>query len=252
MTRTAWIIGASSGIGKALALNLSRERYDLALSARSQEPLQDILKGLPKGPKNTSHPCDVSELKTLQAAYKAILGEHGKVDLMIFAAGVYTPMPLSEYDHKKSLATLDVNLTGALNTFEVIKEAATSKDHPLHLVWIGSVAGYRGLPNSCAYGISKAGLMSFAEIQRTELKELNTKVQLVSPGFVKTRLTDKNTFEMPMIISTEKAADYIAKGIKSDKFDIAFPPLFAFIMKLLRCLPDFLFFKIAKKMNVKD
>ena len=251
MAKVAWIIGASSGIGKALAQRLSRDGYCLALSARSAVPLKKVLEELPKGGKNSSYPCDVSKLTTLEAAYKNILKAHGKVDLMVFAAGIYTPMPLTKYDHKKSLETVNVNLIGALNTFEVLKKAAISKDHPLHLVWIGSVAGYRGLPNSSAYGMSKAGLIAFAEIQHTELKDLNTKVQLVSPGFVKTRLTDKNAFEMPMIISAEQAADYIGNGIQSNKFDISFPPLFAFTMKILRILPDFLFFKIAKKMQKK-
>lgn len=251
MAKVAWIIGASSGIGRALSIKLSQEGYRLAVSARSSEPLSNLLKAL-KGTHHSIHPCDVSQLKTVQKAYQDIIGFFPTLDLIVFAAGIYIPMSLDQYDHKKSLETLEVNLTGAFNVFEVIKKQAFSKDHPLHLAWISSVAGYRGLPNSGAYGVSKAGLINFAETQRTELKNCNTKVQVINPGFVKTRLTDKNDFEMPMILTPETSADYIFKGLQSSKFDISFPPLFATIMKLFRVLPDCIFFKIAQKMLKRE
>ena len=168
MKKVAWIIGASSGIGRALALQLANERYKLAISARSEKALSSVLKVL-QGDQHSSYPCDVSKLDTIKRAYNKIIKRYGHVDLLIFAAGVYTPMPLHQYDHKESLKILDINLTGALNTFEVIKSLATAKDQPFHLAWISSVAGYRGLPNSCTYGVGKSGLISFAEIQRVEL-----------------------------------------------------------------------------------
>ena len=170
---------------------------------------------------------------------------------MIFAAGVYQPMPLKVFDLNDANKTIDINLKGAFNAFSIIREDAFSHD-AMHLVWIASVAGYRGLPNSAAYGVSKAGLISFAEMQRSELESHNTKVQVVNPGFVKTRLTKKNAFKMPMLISPEQAADYILKGMQKNKFDISFPPLFALIMKALRIMPDYLFFACLRKLVKED
>lgn len=252
MTKVAWIIGASFGIGRSVALKLAEEDYVLALSARNSKPLEALLKEFPKNNSHSIHPCDVSKTKTLQKAYENIIKTHKQLDLVIFAAGIYWPMPLLKYDHKKSSEILDVNLGGALNTFEVVKDFATSREHFFHLVWIASVAGYRGLPNACTYGVSKAGLINFAETQRIELKALNTKVQVVNPGFVKTRLTDKNAFEMPSRISSERAANYIVKGMKSSKFEISFPPLFSFIMKVFRLMPDVLFFSIAENIGKSE
>lgn len=247
--KTAWIIGASYGIGRALAENLNQQGWNLVLSARTEKPLKDLQKGLSSEGETWVVPCDVAKEPSLKKAYEKIQKISGKVDLVVFAAGIYTPTSLEQYNHKDALNTLNVNLSGAFNVFEVIRSHALDPRRPLHLVWVASVAGYRGLPNSGAYGASKAALINFAEVQRAELGAFNTKVQVVNPGFVKTRLTDKNTFQMPMLISPEKAAEYIARGLKSRRFDIAFPPFFAFILKLLRILPDFLYFKIAKRLD---
>lgn len=247
MQKVAWVIGASSGIGQSLALHLGRSGYRVAISARTLESLRRVQQEMTLGSDCAVFTCDVQDVSTLERAYQEILTHYTQVDLIIYAAGIYTPMPLQSFDLKKAQEILSINLGGAFNVFHVIKERAFSS-HPLHLVWIASVAGFRGLPNSGAYGASKAGLISWAEIMRTELEPFYTKVQVVNPGFVKTRLTDLNQFPMPMMITPEEAADAIVKGLKTNRFDITFPRVFGFFMKILRLMPDFLYFKIAKKL----
>lgn len=247
MQKVAWIIGASTGIGKALALLLVRSGYGVAISARSVQNLNLVRKEMLKNEDCAVFPCDVLDVDSLESAYKGIIKHYGRIDLILYAAGVYIPMPLKAFDLQKAHEILQINLGGAFNVFSVIKERAYSLD-PLHLVWIASVAGFRGLPNSGAYGASKAGLISFSEMMRAELAPYNTKVQVVNPGFVKTRLTDLNNFPMPMLITPEDAAESILAGISSNRFSITFPRAFGIFMKILRLMPDFLYFKIAKRM----
>lgn len=247
MQKVAWVIGASTGIGRALALLLSHSGYGVAISARSASNLELVRKEVQESKDFVIFPCDVLNIDSIKAAYAGVIAHYGRVDLIIYAAGIYTPMPLKTFDLQKAHEILQINLGGAFNVFSVIKEHAYSLD-PLHLVWIASVAGFRGLPNSGAYGASKAGLISFSEMMRAELAPYNTKVQVVNPGFVKTRLTELNDFPMPMLITPEDAAHYILEGISSNRFNITFPWTFGIFMKILRLMPDFLYFKIAKRM----
>lgn len=247
MMKTAWIIGASSGIGHHLALQLARDGYAVALSARRQNALKKVAADLADSSQTYILPLDVMDLASIESARDRLLEQAGTIDLVVFAAGIYTPMPLEEFDLETSLQTLDVNLNGAFRVYHALKDFMQDPLTPFHMAWVASVAGYRGLPGAAAYGASKAALINFAEIQRSEMGEHNTKIQVINPGFVKSQLTDKNTFEMPMMISPEKAATYIIKGLHKDKFEIAFPPLFVFFMKLLRLMPYSLFFKVMQK-----
>ena len=192
MSKTAWIIGASSGIGRSLAIKLSQEGLNVILSARREAELVEVQKNLSSTAKSLVLPCNVVNLESMRMAFEKLSNFVKNPDLIIFAAGIYEPMYLKDYDHKICLDTLNVNLIGAFNLFSIIHPLALEKSSSLHLVWIASVAGYRGLPSSCAYGASKAALINFAETQKSELSQLNTKVQVVNPGFVKTRLTDRN------------------------------------------------------------
>lgn len=249
--KTVWIVGASAGIGKALALKLAQEGYNLVLSARTQKSLLDLQKLLPKNCQSLVAPCDVVSGESLKAALEKAKEKFGVVDTVVFAAGIYQPMFLKDYNHEMSLQTLEVNLKGAFNLYEVLYPQIVDSSSCLHLVWIASVAGYRGLPGAGAYGVSKAALINFAEIQRAEFFSFQTKVQVVNPGFVKTRLTDKNTFAMPLMITPEQASHYIFKGMKSDKFEISFPPLFIFYMKILKILPQKMYDFITRKLVTK-
>lgn len=252
MSQTAWILGASAGIGKALAKELACQGYQLVLSARSEEPLTELLDALPHPNRHRVVTCDVSSLESVHSAFSTFQEKSQKLDLVIYLAGIYQPMLLKDYDHDMSLKTLEVNLTGAFNVFEVLRPQALDPKQSLHLVWTASVAGYRGLPSACAYGVSKAALLNFAEIQRLELSSRQTKVQVINPGFVQTRLTDKNNFAMPMIITPEKAAGYIVKGLGRSQFEIAFPRPFVMIMKLLRLLPFGLYERLMARQVPKE
>ena len=249
MNKRIWIIGASTGIGREVARHLSQEGHRVALSARTKPALEELVKTLPQPDESLVAACDVTDPGSLQKAFKQITKAWGGLDVMIFAAGVYTPMMLKDFNLGICQDVLNVNLTGAFNVFDVMKESALNPNTPLHLVWVASVAGYRGLPSGAAYGASKAGLINFVEAQRTELRKCNTKVQVVNPGFVKTRLTNKNTFDMPMIMTPEKAAEKIVRGMKKRRFEIAFPWAFVLIMKTLSLLPNWLYFLIANKLD---
>lgn len=250
MGKTAWIIGASTGIGASLAKALWQEGYNLALTARTHQALEDLKASLPPLPLQHAsiHACDVMSLLDLHGCYRQILVQHGSLDLAVYGAGVYTPMALKEFDVEKCTDILDVNLKGAFHTFDVLKDHALNPQKPLHIAWIASVSGYRGLPRSGAYGVSKAGLLYFAEIQRLELAGFQTKIQVINPGFVKTRLTDLNDFPMPQLMTADQAADHICRGLKGNKFEIAFPFGLVSLLKLIRILPQWLYFKVMARL----
>jgi len=242
-----WIIGASSGIGAALSKELASQGAKLALSARRQEKLEDLLKTL-DGDGHVVAPLDVSEPKDIVSAQEDILKTFSQIDSVIFLAAIYSPhsgekKPLS-FIHKM----LDVNIGGAFNMIDVIEPQFEQQGHG-QLVICASVAGYRGLPNGQPYCATKAALINLGESLRIELETKNIDVKIISPGFVKTPLTDKNDFPMPMIIEAEDAAKAIAKGLKGRAFEIHFPKKFTLIMKFLRLLPNGIYFWIARKMR---
>lgn len=229
------IIGASFGIGAELATQLVKEEANLALIARSQEKLDEIIKEI-DGKNHISLPCDVTDISELEKSAKELSDKFFQIDLIIFCVGVYEPMNLENFDLKKTKNILNVNLGSFLNVIHAFLPQI--KDRKIkHFAVVSSVAGYFGMPNSLAYGASKAGLSNLTESLFYELKKYNIKTQLINPGFVKTRLTDKNEFKMPGIISADKAASTIIKGLKSNKFEIAFPFVFASIMGSLKAFP---------------
>ncbi len=236
-----WIIGASTGIGAELTYLLAKNN-SIALSARNEEKLNLIKEKLPFN-NHLAFKLDVTCDQSFANAAKIIEKEWNEIDIVIYNAGTYSPSNIKEYNLKESQEILNTNLQGAFRMLDVILPKML-KNKTGHIVLVGSVAGYRGLPNSLAYGSSKAGLIHLAESLKIDLKPFNIKVQLVSPGFVETRLTAKNKFKMPMIISAKKAAEYITKGLTSDKFEIHFPKKFTLILKLLKLLPNFIYFKI--------
>ncbi len=235
--KTVWIIGASAGIGKSLAIELDRKGYSVALSARNEKKLEALSKKLKN--KSIIAPCDVTKKAHIENALKDVQKAFEKIDNVIFMAGIYTPMSLEKLDLKKTKQIIDVNLMGAFNLIEVVLPALNSQKSS-QLVLCASVAGYRGLPGSQPYGSTKAALINLAESLRCEVgKKIDIKV--INPGFVKTRLTDKNDFDMPMRITPEKAAEAIIKGLESKRFEIHFPKAFTLSMKLLSCLPEKLY-----------
>jgi short-subunit dehydrogenase len=245
--RYIWIIGASSGIGAALAKELASRGAILALSARSENKLDALKKDL-DGDKHIVAALDVSDPKSLSSAQTKILKAFPHIDSALFMAAIYSPHD----GQKKSLSfihdMLNVNLGGAFNLIDSIQEQFEKQKHG-QIVLCASVAGYRGLPTGQPYCATKAALINLGESLKTDWASKNIDVKIICPGFVKTPLTDKNDFPMPMIIEADEAARAIAKGLTSKAFEIHFPKRFTILMKLIRLMPSSLYFWLARKMQ---
>lgn len=241
---TIWVVGASEGIGRALAIELGKDGKNfLILSARSQKRLDELSPLLQA--KSLSVTLDVTNNASVYDAWNSIKNIGVLPDTIIYCAGYYKPMSMKNVDINEVEQMIDVNLAGAIRVMhQIVPEFLAKKSG--HIVLIGSIAGYIGLPNSIGYGASKSGLIHFAENLQSELNTHNIKVQVINPGFVKTRLTDLNTFSMPFIISTERAAKLVIKNMRKNCFESRFPFGFANALKLLSKLPYWLYFKIVK------
>lgn len=239
-----WLIGASEGIGRALAIDLAKHGGHLALSARNETALKELADSL-EGKTHMIAPCDVRNESSVDQAFSNIVAAWQKFDMLIYNAGSYEPMSTTKFDLPAIEAMVDVNFRGALralkNTIPCFLAANTG-----HIALVGSIAGYRGLPNALGYGASKAALIHLAENLACDLYNTNIKVQVINPGFVKTRLTDKNNFTMPQIMTAEHAAAFIVKGLQSNRFEIRFPWLFSTFLKWIRLLPATLYFRLVK------
>ncbi len=251
--KTCWIIGASHGIGEALVRKYFDHGFDLMISARSIEKLNQIRDEIrTKNPTATNQiltsQVDVCDVSSLQKSCDEIITKLQKIDLVIFASALYSPTSAIGFDLQKAHETIDVNIKGALNLLHVVLPKMKAQKFG-HLAFIASVAGYRGLPQSFAYGASKAALINLCEGIYPELNRHNINLSVINPGFVKTRLTDKNSFEMPFIISADQAAEEIFKGLNAKKFEIHFPKKFTYILKFLRILPNTIFLKIINKIK---
>lgn len=237
-----WIIGASSGIGAALARELADQGAHVIASARRGDEL-NILVGDLSGSGHRAITLDVSDVAAVQNACSKI----PRIDSVIFLAVAYCAhgpdrKPI-EFIHEM----LNVNVGGAFNMVETTLPVFEKQGHG-QIVLCGSVAGYRGLPQGQPYCATKAAIINYAESLKIEMEPKNIDVKLISPGFVKTPLTDKNDFPMPMMIDAVDAAKAIAKGLTRSSFEIHFPKKFTCIMKVLRLLPTRLYFMIARKM----
>jgi short-subunit dehydrogenase len=232
-----WLVGASEGLGRALAEKLSARGIKLALSARSDARLQELVASLPNDAK--SYVLDVRD----REAVKRIASEVGDIDGVIFAAGVYWPMRAQDWDVEQVEAMCDVNFTGAARVLGAVVPEMIRRNHG-HVVLIGSLSGFCGLPGAIGYGASKAGLMHMAENLGIELHRTNVKVQVVNPGFINTRLTEKNDFRMPFLISADAAADHVIAAMQSNRFQSNFPMVFSWLFRAARFLPAAVYFRL--------
>jgi short-subunit dehydrogenase len=239
-----WIIGASSGIGKALAAQLANAGARVVISARRKKELEQLKSKL--AGTTLVFALDITDSDMTKRTAQAIRAAAGRIDRVIFMSAAYTPMKLSALDLNISRNMVEVNVMGALNVIHavlpILKEQSQGQ-----ITLCGSVAGYTGLPGGQPYSATKAAVINLAESLRAELPK-NIDVKLISPGFVKSELTDKNDFKMPMIISAERAAQEIAKGLQSTRFEIHFPKGFTLFLKLLRWLPYWLLLRITQKL----
>ena len=232
-----WLIGASEGLGAALAHELSAAGADLILSARNEEALHALAESLPGQAEVV--PIDVRDMDSVErAAHSA-----GSLDGLVYLAGVYWPFAAQAWHVEQTIAMCDVNFTGAARVLGVVVPQFVAKDSG-HIVITGSIGGFRGLPSAIGYNASKAGVMALAESLYCDLRQSGVCVQLANPGFIKTRLTDKNKFNMPYIMPPEQAAKIMLAHMQSHRFKKSFPTFFSLLFRAANFLPDWLYYRL--------
>jgi len=239
--RRVWLIGASSGIGAALAMELSRLGAQVAISARSVAALQAL-----NMDSAILLPCDVTDNVSLAGARHALIGAWGSLDLVIYLAGDYVPMTVQNFDLARAEQVIDVNFNGALRVFAAIMPDLKAGGG---IAFMASVAGYRGLPKSLCYGPGKAALIHFAECLHLDLQSMGIGVWVVNPGFVQTRLTAGNKFTMPALLTPHEAATATVEGFATGEFEIHFPKRFSRVVKLLSLLPYRHYFPLIRRIT---
>ncbi len=235
-----WLIGASEGLGAALAAKLSSAGAEVILSARSEDKLREVAAGL--SGRSEVVPCDVSDRDSVTAAAK----QAGRIDGMVFLAGVYWPQRAQEWNAEQVEAMLDINLTGAARCVGAVIGDMVARDAG-HIVLTGSLSGFRGLPGATGYGASKAGIMGLAEGMYADLRKTGVTVQIANPGFIATRLTQKNDFDMPFLMTPEQAAQEMFELMGTDSFKRSFPTVFSWLFRGGQFLPDALWYPIFGK-----
>ena len=243
-----WITGASSGIGKALALKFAKEKWQVAISARRKELLDEIA----QNENISSFPLDVTDDDLVKTTFSSILNKFKDLDLCVFCSGAYDPKLEKEINKEQIKKIMNINFFGVLNCIKTVEEYFKNKKGG-HISVVSSVAAYRGLPNSSGYGPSKAALTNLTESLYFDFKKHNVRISLISPGFIKTPLTNQNTFNMPFIKSPEFAANKMFNGLtKSNSFEIHFPKELTLLLKFLRILPYRIYLFLINKFIKRD
>ncbi len=233
-----WLVGASEGLGAALARKLSATGAEVILSARNEERLNALARDLPG--KSSVVAMDIGDDASVAAAAERV----GEVDGLVFLAGVYWPMPATEWRADEATAMADINFTGAVRVLGQVVPSMVARDSG-HIVITGSLSGFRGLPGAIGYAASKAGVMALAESLRADLWRTGIRVQLANPGFIKTRLTDKNDFKMPFIMTPEAAAQEMFELMNDEgAFERHFPRVFSWVFRVSRFFPNWLYYRL--------
>ena len=228
-----WITGASSGIGKALAEKFALEGWKVAVSARRKE----ILDNMAINKNISSYPLDVTNQDQVNNISSKVINDFGDLDICVFSSGTYDPKLEQEINIKQNKFVMETNFFGVLHCIKSVEKYFKDRKNG-HISIVSSVAAYRGLPNSSGYGPSKAALTNLSESLYFDFKKHNVRISLISPGFIKTPLTDKNEFAMPFIKTPEFAAEKIFNGLTKGKaFEIHFPKELTLFLKFLRILP---------------
>lgn len=232
-----WLVGASDGLGAALAHKLSRAGADVIVSARSEDKLRALVDALPG--RASYQVIDVTNEASVADAVKAV----GDVDGVVYLAGVYWPFGAKDWDAEKATAMAEVNFTGLMRVMGQTVPAMVARDKG-HIVITSSLTGFRGLPGSIGYTASKAATMSLAECMYADLRKTGVQVQVVNPGFIRTQLTAKNDFKMPFLMDPEDAAQEVIEHMSGDSFKKSFPWGFSLVFRGAQFLPDWLYYRI--------
>jgi short-subunit dehydrogenase len=240
--KTVWIAGGSSGIGLELAKLLDGVIPYVAVSARSADTLHDLAAA---SKTLVSYPLDVTDADAVSACVRNIEEAAGPVDLAVMSAGAWSVMEIAEFDLKALRNGVETNFMGTANALNALLPGMIKRGRG-HIAIVASVAGYRGLPRSAAYGPTKAALINLAETLRTELEPRGITISVVNPGFVDTPMTRDNPFPMPGLMSAEEAAKALLAGLERRKYEIIFPTGFVLAMKMLRLVPNTVYFWVVR------
>ncbi len=248
--RRVWLMGASSGLGEALAHALAAAGAQVAVSGRRAKVLTEVLDRLP-GHGHLALTCNVAEPKSLATAKQRLLLAWGGLDIAVYLAGDYQPQTAEDFSLETVRHLCEVNYLAAAAFAEAVLPLwlHVPREDVRGLVLVGSVAGYRGLPKALGYGPSKAALIHFAETLYLDVHKRDIGVWLVNPGFISTRLTAGNDFDMPAVISPETAAQSLLQGLAHGQFEIHFPRRFTCLLRCMRLLPYGLYFRLIKKIT---
>ena len=244
--KTIWITGGSTGIGKALAIKFANKGWNVAISARRTELLDELANSYEN---ILSFPLDVTDKEKCKEVFNEIKKKFENIDICFFSTGTWNPKKEKDIDVEQIEDVFKINFFGTLNSIKAVEEYFKNKKSG-KIAIVSSIAGYRGLPNSTGYGPSKSALNNLAESLYFDFSRSNVSVCLVSPGFIKTPMTDKNDFKMPFLKTAEYAADKIYDGlVNKNIFEIHFPKSLTLILKFLSFLPSKLYFSLIGKMT---
>ena len=244
--KTIWITGGSTGIGKALAIKFASKGWNVAVSARRAELLNELSNSYEN---ISSFPLDVTNKEKCKEVFNEIKNKYENIDICFFSTGTWDPKREKDIDVEQMEDVFKVNFFGTVNSIKAVEQYFRDKKNGIITI-VSSIAGYRGLPNSTGYGPSKSALNNLAESLYFDFKRYNVRVCLVSPGFIKTPMTDKNDFKMPFLKTTEYAAEKIYDGlINKNVFEIHFPKTLTLILKIFSFLPSKIYFGLVGKMT---
>ncbi|MBD19475.1 MAG: oxidoreductase [Rhodospirillaceae bacterium] len=244
----AWITGASSGIGRAVSLELARRGWKVVASSRDKSNLNSLAtEASDFSGQIVPCPLDITMGETVRETVEKIEGKDGPIDLAVLNAGTYNRFDVSEFSSKYFRDHIDLNLMGTVHCLDPLLQFMRRRSRG-HIAVVSSLTAYRGLPYASAYGATKAALTNMCEGLKPELDFYGINITVIHPGFVKTPLTDRNQFFMPFLIDAEDAACRIVDGLERKKFEIAFPKRFAFLLKIASFLPYRLYFKLVRQL----
>ncbi len=232
-----WLVGASEGLGRSVAIQLSKLGVEVILSARSEDRLTALAAELPG--KSQVVPVDISDM----ASVKAAAAQVGEIDGVVFLAGVYWPQSAQNWNPDEVEMMCDVNFTGAARVVGNVIGPMVARDNG-HIVLTGSLSAFRGLPGAIGYAASKGGVQALAESMECDLRGSGVQVQIINPGYIKTRLTDKNTHAMPFIMEPDDAAREMVEFMGTDRFKKSFPRAFSLFFRASQFFPDWLYYKV--------
>jgi NAD(P)-dependent dehydrogenase (short-subunit alcohol dehydrogenase family) len=244
----AWITGAGKGIGRSVALEMARRGWVVAASARTESDLSALANEAAREG-NTIIPfvLDVTDRLAVSLAVARIEDQLGRIDLALLNAGTYVRFGVEDFTAEAFGRQFDINVMGTANCLEPVLDRMRVRRSG-HIAVVSSLTAYRGLPFASAYGASKAALTNMCEALKPELDRFDIRMTVIHPGFVKTPLTDQNDFSMPFLMEADAAAHRIVNGMERGMFEIAFPRRFAYMLKLARCLPYWLYFMMTRRL----